>query len=197
MNKEEYSGIKFETVFVNKSAPRHSKLEELKYWCAVFHEKGLAPPYPGGSYGNLSFRTENNTFIITGTCIGLKNTLEDSCFVEVLKCDTIEKKIYINGLRAPSSESFMHDIIYKNRPDVHAVFHGHNQQIIQNAAQLGIPETAEKTSYGTIELAGSVLKILNKNYFIVIKDHGFISMADSMQQAGNEAIQRMEQANKL
>jgi ribulose-5-phosphate 4-epimerase/fuculose-1-phosphate aldolase len=197
MSKETYDGVKFETAFIDKTCPRNPLLEELKKWCAVFHEKGLAPPYPGGSYGNLSFRTHDNKFIITGTCIGLKNTLEDSCFTEVLKCDLQKKIIYIHGLRAPSSESFMHYTIYKNRPDVHAIFHGHNALITQHATALGIPETQEKTSYGTVDLAENVLKILDKNSFIVIKEHGFVSMAGSMQQAGDEALYWMKKAELL
>jgi len=197
MSKEAYGGVKFETVFIDKNSPRNLLLEELKKWCAVFHEKGLAPPYPGGSYGNLSFRTDDNIFIITGTCVGLKNTLDDACFTEVLKCDLLKKVIYIKGSRAPSSESFMHYSIYKNRPDVNAIFHGHNALITQNATVLGIPETQEKTSYGTVDLAESVLKILDKNSFIVIKEHGFVSMAGSMQQAGDEALHWLEKANLL
>lgn len=197
MSTEEYSGVKFTTVFNKKEIPENPELETLKKWCAVFHEKALAPPYPGGSYGNLSFRTQNNTFIITGTCIGLKDTLDNSCFAEVLDCDPLHKKVFVNGMRAPSSESFMHFTIYKNRPDVRAIFHGHNRLITQNATILGIPETQEKTSYGSLELAESVLKILDKNNFIVIKKHGFVSMAAGMQQAGEETLRWMEKASFL
>ena len=192
MSSEGYQGIKFETVFLQKKEPGHQLLEELKKWCALFHEKNLAPPYPGGSFGNLSFRTGNNTFIITGTCIGLKNTLENSCFVEVVNCNRSENKVYVNGLRAPSSESFMHYAIYKNRPDVNAIFHGHHTLITQNASSLGIPETKEKTPYGTTELADSVLEIIKKNNFIVIKEHGFISLGTCMKQAGDQTLEFVE-----
>lgn len=195
--KEKYSGTKFETVYVEKVIPQHPYLEELKKWCAVFHDKGLAPPYPGGSYGNLSFRTQNNTFIITGTCIGLKNVLENSCFAEVTGCDPAEKKVYIKGMRSPSSESFMHHLIYSNRPDVQAVFHGHNNLITQNASLLGIPETREKVSYGTTALAESVLEILDNHNFLVIKEHGFVSMADTMAMAGKLALSWMEKSVNL
>lgn len=197
MSKEEYCGVKFKPVFVLKNLPHHPFLEELKKWCAVFHEKGLAPPYTGGSYGNLSFRTQNNSFIITGTSIGLKDTLDNSCFVEVTYCNIPQKNVYIKGMREPSSESFLHHTIYRDRPDVNAIFHGHHALITQNAGILGIPETKEKTSYGTIELAESVLNILDKHRFIVIKEHGFVSMAGNMQQAGNEALSWLEKVSIL
>lgn len=197
MSSEGYQGVKFETVFLQKKEPGHQLLEELKKWCALFHEKNLAPPYPGGSFGNLSFRTENDTFIITGTCIGLKNTLENSCFVEVVTCNRSEKKVYVNGLLAPSSESFMHDEIYKNRPDVGAIFHGHHSLITQNALLLGIPETKEKTPYGTIALADSILEIIKNNNFVVIKEHGFVSVADNIQKAGELTLKWLNKTKLL
>jgi L-fuculose-phosphate aldolase len=184
---EGYVGVKFTTVYKEKSAPQHPDLETLKDWCRLFHEKGLAPPYPGGSYGNLSFRTERDSFIITGTCIGLKDTLGNDCFVEIHDCNILTKEILVTGTRPPSSETFMHYTIYQNRPDVQAIFHGHNRQITENAALLNIPETAEEVPYGTVELAESVLSILGENRFFVIKAHGFVSLGKDMAEAGGLA----------
>ncbi len=197
MAGEVYSGVKFKPVFVLKHLPHHPLLEDLKKWCAVFHERGLTPPYPGGSYGNLSFRTQNNSFIITGTSIALQDAHKNASFVEVTYCNMPGKNVYIKGVREPSSESFMHHLIYKNRPDVYAVFHGHNALLTQNATRLGIPETRYKTDYGSVALADSVLEILSGNNFIVIKDHGFVSMAENMQAAGNLALQWLEKAEKI
>jgi len=194
MSNEEYSGIKFNLVFEEKTTPHHPLLDELKKWCAVFHEKGLAPPYTGGSYGNLSFRTSNNSFIITGTCIGLKNALDNSCFVEVISCDMARKEVIVKGMIAPSSESFMHHILYQSRPDIQAIFHGHNPLIIQHAGLLGISETTKKTSYGTTELAKCVKEIAIDNDFIVIKEHGFVSMGATMQQAGEQTLHWLDKA---
>lgn len=193
---EEYVGIKFTTVYKHKIAPKHPDLIVLKDWCQLFHEKGLAPPYPGGSYGNLSFRTERGSFIITGTCIGLKEALNNDCFVEVHDCNTKTKEILVSGTRPPSSETFMHYTIYQNRPDVNAIFHGHNQQITNNASLLGIPETSEKVPYGTVELAESVCEILGSHNFIVIKQHGFIAMNKTMSLTGDLACYWLEKVYK-
>jgi len=194
---EGYAGVKFTTVYKHKAAPQHPDLEKLKDWCRLFHEKGLAPPYPGGSYGNLSFRTSRNSFIITGTCIGLKDALNNDCFVEIHDCDAESKEIMVTGMRPPSSETFMHYTIYKNRPDVMAIFHGHNQQITENASALNIPETAREVPYGTVELAESALTILGTNNFIVIKAHGFVSMAKDMETAGQQACDWLERIAQI
>jgi L-ribulose-5-phosphate 4-epimerase len=193
---EGYSGVKFTTVYKNKTAPEHSGIEVLRNWCHIFHEKGLAPPYPGGSYGNLSYRTDRNTFIITGTCIGLKDDLTDDCFVEIHDCNVGTGQILVTGSRPPSSETLMHDSIYRNRPDVNAIFHGHNEQITMNAERLKIPDTAQEVPYGTPELAGEVLKILESNQFIVIRKHGFVSMGFTMALAGELANYWLSQASQ-
>ncbi len=184
--KEEYKGVKFKTILDNAEAPVDSRLDELRYWCKVFHEKNLAPSYPDGSFGNLSFRIkpEENIFIITGSRIGLKEALSNDCFVKVTRCDMNECTVFATGTRDPSSESMLHYAIYRQRPDVNAVFHGHCNELLQSAALLGITETEKEEPYGTIELVNSVLKISEKDNFLIIKKHGFISLGNSMKEAG-------------
>ena len=194
---ESYSGVKFSTVFLNREIPQHPLLDELKSWCHLFHEKGLAPPYPGGSYGNLSFRTGAHSFIITGTCIGLKDVISNDCFVEVTSCDAAKKEVCVNGLRAPSSESFMHWLLYETRPDMNAVFHGHNELLVKNAAILGIPETPQELPYGTPELAENMSAILRSSTFGMMKGHGFVVLGTDMPQAGNLALSWLKKAEEI
>jgi ribulose-5-phosphate 4-epimerase/fuculose-1-phosphate aldolase len=114
-----YQGIKFRTEIIDREVPKDSRLKELKYWCKEFHRYGLAPPYEGGSYGNLSFRVHNgeDPFIITGSRIGLKNKLSDDCFVRVPSCNLGKRIVYVRGAREPSSESMFHFAIYHQRRD--------------------------------------------------------------------------------
>ncbi|MCK4654033.1 MAG: S-methyl-5-thioribose-1-phosphate isomerase, partial [Candidatus Cloacimonetes bacterium] len=181
-----YQGVKFKTVFGKREAPSNNRIENLKYWCRIFHKKNLAPPYPEGSFGNLSFRVKpgENLFIITGSCIGLKNSLTDDSFVEVTNCNFKNKIIYANGTHEPSSESMLHFAIYKVRPDISAIFHGHCPELLSQANELGIPTTSKEELYGTIELVNSVLEIIGKNNFIIMKNHGFIALGKTMKEAG-------------
>lgn len=194
---ESYSGVKFSSVFHKKEVPQHPLLDELKSWCHLFHEKGLAPPYPGGSYGNLSFRTGTHSFIITGTCIGLKDVISNDCFVEVINCDVAKKEVWINGLRAPSSESFMHWLLYQTRPDMNAVFHGHNELLVKNANTLNIPETPQELPYGTTELAENMAKIMKHASFGMMKAHGFVALGTNMPEAGALALHWLKKAEEI
>lgn len=174
---------KFKTHFLGTEIPSDPRLPELKYWCSQFHKFGLAPPYEGGSYGNLSFRLKKNEFIITGSKIGLKENLGNDCFVRVVSCDFKNQIVSAYGKKEPSSESMLHYAIYEKRKDINAIFHGHNLSMLDK----NIPETKHAAPYGTIELVDSVLEIVNEGNLLIIKDHGFISLGKTMGEAGKLA----------
>ena len=183
---EIYQGVKFETVFLGSQIPKDERLIQIKHWAKIFAERNLAPSDETGSAGNLSFRLRKgeNQFIITGTKIELKNSLGDECFVTVSDCNIEKGIVYATGTREPSSESRLHHAIYKQRPHVMAVFHGHCQEILDAAEKLRIPATMKFEEYGTIELINSVTEILKKESFIIMRDHGFLSIAGTIAEAG-------------
>jgi ribulose-5-phosphate 4-epimerase/fuculose-1-phosphate aldolase len=193
---EGYSGVKFKVVMQEGEMPVNAGLPELKKWCGLFHEKGLAPPYPGGSYGNLSFRVKEgeNAFVITGTCMGLKGCLNDDNFVLVTDCDAEALTVTACGSRLPSSESMMHFALYQTRPDIQAIFHGHSPEILEQAEALGILVTAEEHPYGTLELANALEDCARQADFFIARNHGFVSLGRNMEAAGKQAIDYMQQA---
>lgn len=186
-----YQGIKFRNIIVGKGVPKDPRIKELKYWCREFHLHELTPPYKGGSHGNLSFRVQNNKtpFIITGSRIGLKKALSNNCFVKISFVDLEKGIVWTQGTREPSSETLLHFAIYRQRQDVNAVFHGHSKQILFCKNKLKIPETKKEAPYGTIGLVQSVLEILDGNLFLLMKNHGFISLGKTMKEAGKLALE--------
>lgn len=186
-----YVGVKFRTEMLGTDLPNDSRLDRLKYWCKVFHDKGLAPPYEGGSYGNLSFRLRKGEdgFIITASQSGLGESTTNDRFVTVPRVDLRKGIVYAIGSRKPSSEAMVHYAIYHARPDVQAVFHGHCDKISKNAKKIGIPVTLKEEPYGTIALVDRVLEILDNNYFLEMKNHGFISLGKSLDEAGNLTLE--------
>ncbi|MCD4793125.1 MAG: class II aldolase/adducin family protein [Bacteroidales bacterium] len=183
---EQYSGIKYKYIEKQSSSPNHNNLHKLKEWCNIFFEKNFAPAYSGGSSGNLSFRSKpgSNLFIITCSHTALSKKMLNSDFSEVTECILEEKIITATGIKPPSSESFMHYLIYKNFPEINAVFHGHSKEIMNKAKQLNLPVTEKELPYGTVELAKSAVNILKTGKFAVLKNHGFISIGKSMKEAG-------------
>ncbi len=183
---ETYKGTKFKTRIIGNELPMNIKLDVLKYWCKVFHDENLAPPYEGGSYGNLSYRLKDtDSFVITSSQSGLSDSTTIDRFVLVDSVDFEKGLVYSKGSRKPSSEAMVHAAIYQQRKDARAIFHGHCKTISSKVKELGISETREEKPYGTIDLVNSVLEILGKNNFVEMKNHGFISIGGSLNDAGN------------
>jgi len=193
-----YTGVKFETRMVGTAIPDEPRIKELAFWCGIFHERGLAPPYDGGSYGNLSFRLkpDSPSFIITAAKSGLADSKEPSRFVRVHDVDLRSGIVSASGTRQPSSESMVHAAIYDLRPDVQAIFHGHSNEISANAEKLGIPITTRKEDYGTIALVRRVQESLNGNHFLEMRDHGFLSMGATMNEAGNNSLHYLDRCRQ-
>ena len=187
---EIYQGIKFNYKSNGETISKSGLLSDLKKWCRIFHEENLAPSYPGGSSGNLSFRIKNGEigFIITASHTALKENMSDNDFTEVISYNKSKNTITGKGKREPSSEAVMHFLIYKNRPDINTVLHGHSPDIINHADSLNIPTTEKELPYGTYEIAENALKLIKKSDFIILKNHGFISLGKTVEEAGNNIM---------
>ncbi len=196
---EKYKGVKFRTVFLIRKAPEDERVMELAGWCRKFHESGLTPVVNGKSMGNLSFRLNkgSNKFIITASGLGPKDNLSSKCFVKVINCELEKKIVYVQGLRKPSSESLLHYRIYQLRSEINAIFHGHDSSITNHAGEIGLVQTTKWSPYGSLELVRSVEEVLNRNYFLVLKGHGFISLGASMEEAGLLALEKKMMAGKF
>ena len=179
--------IKFKTIFIDDVVPEEKKIDELKKWCDQFNNSNLTPEVDGKSSGNLSFRTEDG-FIVTASGLKTKEELTKDSFVFVDNYDVYNNTFYAEGKQEPSSESIMHFLIYNTRGDIRAIFHGHNDSLVENAEKLKIPVTEEEQEPGTMEMANEVLSIIGNNNFVVIKNHGFVALGKTMKEAGELAL---------
>jgi len=191
---ERYVGTKFTTVFLRRRAPADEKIGELARWCRVFHSRGLTPVVEGKSMGNLSYRLRRGSeeFITTASGLGPKDSLGPDCFVKVVGFDLDRRVVYASGVREPSSESILHGRIYELREDVNAIFHGHSPLVMARAKERGLAETRRWYPYGTVELVRSVEEVIGQNDFVVMKDHGFLSLGGDMGTAGRAALDLLE-----
>lgn len=192
---EEYCGVKFRSIFNNKTTISHKKIEELLNWCKEFNRCGFTPEAGAGSAGNLSFRTIDG-FIISCSQADFSN-IEPEDFTEVLRVDISKRELLVNGRKEPSSESFMHNEIYQRRKDINTIFHGHSEEFLKYGDKLNLPITEKEQPGGSIELMREVTKVLGDNNFILIRNHGFLSLGDSMARAGNLAIKRYSQLQRV
>ncbi len=192
---EEFGGVKFRVLLREElpgfSQKEHGQAAELLSWCKRFAEAGIAPHFDFGgkkrSAGNLSFRAHGG-FVITSSGKDFASvSLKD--LVLVKKCSFEEGVVHAQGFAPPSSETLMHFLIYEGRPEINAVFHGHDDVVLETAQALGVLETPRPCPYGSKELARWVAETLGKTgKYAVIKEHGFTSIGSTMEDAGKTAF---------
>lgn len=191
----ENTSLRFETIFLNKNPPDDERINELLCWAKKLHKSGLAPD----SAGNLSFRTGRG-FVITGTGTDF-GAIKKEELVEVLRIAMEEGQflVYAEGRVLPSWETLLHSEIYGLRTEINAVFHIHDQMVLEFADELKVPCTGREWPAGSYELAEEVNKLLNLrkdiNYF-VLKDHGVIAMGETLEEVGRHVERRHETALK-
>ena len=183
---EEYIGTKFETVFLKKQVPNNDKIKHLILWGKKLSLLGLTPEYEFGAAGNLSFKT-NTGYIVTATGANLGN-LTNKDFVEVRSCSLEGKEIVAIGMKEPTSETMLHCQIYGKRPDVKVIFHVHDDYAVKRCDEFGLKCTANEAPYGSKELVDEVMKIIGDHDYIVMKNHGIISLGSTFDEAGERII---------
>jgi L-fuculose-phosphate aldolase len=171
-------------VYVRRDPPKDAGIAVLIRWCRRFADMGLIGP----AMGNLSVRTPAG-LIITPTNTDPR-TITAAQFVEVLGVDLGRQEVRIAGNHEPSSESMLHDAIYRARSDINAIFHGHDDALLARAEALGIPVTAREQPYGTPALVNEVLLIACRENFFIMRNHGFVALGCD----GEEAGKRLEEA---
>jgi L-fuculose-phosphate aldolase len=142
-----------------------------------------------GTWGNISVRISNESFLITPSGMSY-----DSLDIEDIVMVSMNGQT-VNSKRKPSIEHSLHRMIYLARPDVGAVIHTHPQYSTAFAiAREPIPPVSEElvqiigegvrcANYalpGTKELADYVVEGLGKNNAVLLANHGAVCVGESL-----------------
>jgi L-fuculose-phosphate aldolase len=165
--------------------PGHNKteVEHRRDVCAVgrwAHGHG----YVAATDGNISVRLDDRRVLATPTLMSKGMMAPDDLVV----VDT--KGGHLQGRRKASSEIAMHLLIYKRRPDVHAVVHAHpptatgyaaaglalNQALISEVVlALGCIPLARYGTPGTPELTEALAPLVAQYDAILMANHGVVT----------------------
>jgi len=130
---ELYQGVKFGHTQTSRSFNYDQKLELLNRWVYLFTELGLAPLHSSGAYGNQSYRTSDSSFIITRSGMCPQNSFDVEDYVHIKGFNDSNGKFTTEGTADPSSESFLHYVLYKSKPHIHSIMHGHSSLLCSYA----------------------------------------------------------------
>ncbi|MDN4072996.1 class II aldolase/adducin family protein [Fictibacillus terranigra] len=184
------------------SSKRHELKRQLQETGKYMMDNGLA----WGNSGNISARTEENTFLITasGTYLGdLGEEDFSECSVYGDLKATIGKK--------PSKEVPMHRAIYESRPEIGAVLHAspiYSTIIACSTAEVPSGwfvesmyylERIERVPYahpGSIELGDRVRENAKKTNILLLENHGVLVYDTTLKEA-KMALQTLETACQM
>ena|GEM_PF-70029 len=124
---------------------------------------GFVGVYDNGiGFGNCSFRTSANEFVITGSATGeIKNlSRKELCLVE--KFDIEKNTVWSKGAISASSESMTHGAVYSANDKINCVLHIHSRKLFDFMKTGDFHFTAENIPYGTPQMAIAVMDEVKK-----------------------------------
>ena len=180
-----YIGIKFEAICMDKKLPAPG--EEYKN---SFKENGLRllhynmAPANGG---NMSTRFEKGFFITASGCnLGC---VEDDEITYVEEFSLENKWAKYRGCCPPSSETFLHGLLYTEKAGIQSIIHAHDEIATSMKLSGILDETGREEPYGTVELAQICLETFRKGKdIIVLKNHGYVAIGSSLTQPTDTII---------
>jgi L-fuculose-phosphate aldolase len=152
------------------------------------YEKGFV----AANVGNISVRIDENEFLITPTGVS-KGFLTTDMIIKVDGEGNV-----LEGEYKPSSEMKMHLLVYKERPDVHAVLHVHppyatafaiagiplDQAIMPEAVvSLGTIPLAKYGTPSTDEVPKAVKSHVYDHQGVLLENHGALTWGKDLLQA--------------
>jgi L-fuculose-phosphate aldolase len=154
-----------------------------------------------GVGGNISLRTDDpNIILVSPSGIPISDMSEDDlCLVDISKCEKDQFKI-LKGDNKYTSEIYLHSRIFYRRSNIKAVLHTHppmvtayactNKKINFDIAEdknwyIGDVEYLPFVASSSKDLCEAAWPKLEKNYALILKNHGMVALGDTLLEAVN------------
>lgn len=175
--------------------------EEICRVCRLLYDRG----YVVSNDGNVSARVEEERVLITPSGVGKGRVTPDM----LVLCD-LEGRI-LEGDRHPSSESGMHLMVYRERPDVRAVVHAHppfstaraicrrpltERYLAEMILGLGEVPVTEFAMPSTAEVPDSVRPFVRTHSAVLLANHGSLAWGPDLLSAFDR-LEVVEQTAKV
>ena len=169
--------------------------------CRLLYDRG----YVVSNDGNVSARVEEDRVLITPSGVGKGRVTPDM----LVLCD-MEGQI-LEGDRHPSSESGMHLMVYRERPDVRAVVHAHppfstaraicrrpltERYLAEMILGLGEVPVTEFAMPSTAEVPDSVRPFVRTHSAVLLANHGSLAWGPDLLSAFDR-LEVVEQTAKV
>ncbi len=191
--------IKFNCNWIKSEALPKSELNELNTWRNKMYALGwIGVNTEEIGYGNISIRSKNNEFIISGSATGKLKTLNNEHYTKVVEYDLEKNSLTAVGPILASSESLTHAVIYEYDKTVNAIIHIHNYDLWKKNMN-EMPTTKKEIEYGTPAMANEMIRLFNETDLrnkkvLVMAGHeeGIISFGENLEEAGNLLLKLLQ-----
>lgn len=175
--------------------------EDICGVCRLLYDRG----YVVSNDGNVSVRVEDGKVLITPSGVGKGRMTPDM----LVLCD-LEGSI-LDGDRHPSSESKMHLMVYRERPDVRAVVHAHppfstaraicrrplkERYLAEMVLSLGEVPVTEFAMLSTEEVPDSIRPFVHTHNAVLLANHGSLAWGPDLLTAFDR-LEVVEQTAKI
>jgi len=190
--------IKFKCKWIRAEPVSANMILKINTWRDTLYKFGLIGAYSNGiGFGNISIRTDNKTFLITGSATGQLDKLDVSHYVLVNEYDFRKSSLTCKGPIKASSESLSHAAVYECSPETKAVIHIHNMSLWENL-KYKVPTTSENVLYGTPEMAVEIKRLFKKTKVAIEKiilmgghKEGIITFGETLEEAGKILLEKL------
>ncbi len=191
--------IKFNCNWIKSEALPMSELNELNTWRNKMYALGwIGVNAEEIGFGNISIRSKNNEFIISGSATGKLKTLNNEHYTKVVEYDLEKNSLTAVGPILASSESLTHAVIYEYDKTVNAIIHIHNYDLWKKNMN-EMPTTKKEIEYGTPAMANEMIRLfdetdLRNKKVLVMAGHeeGIISFGENLEEAGNLLLKLLQ-----
>lgn len=198
--KVEEGVIKFACDWKQAEAPDQEYVEILEHWRKQLYAFKLIGAYSDGiGYGNISMKSGDDQFIITGSQTGHIECLTNEHYTRVVDWDLQHNSLVCNGPIKASSESLTHASLYDASDQIEAVIHVHHKEMWEKLIN-NVPTSSVDAVYGTPEMANEVKRLflqseLPHKKIMVMGGHeeGIISFGRDLDEAGAILLQYFQQ----
>jgi len=150
--------IKYNFDFEKTIALEQSKYLQIEELRERLYALKLIGIQDGIGYGNISQKSSDGTFVITGTQTGHLDSLSGEHYAHILRYSDRDFYLKSCGMIKPSSESLTHGTIYNLHDEIRAVIHIHSKSIWKFMLKNSYLKTKD-VPYGTKEMIDEVNRI--------------------------------------
>lgn len=187
---------KYAVRWIDRATLDRPEIAELERWRRLLFEAGLVGVYTESriGYGNISIRTGEREFLVSGTQTGHLPRTGPAHYALVTDYDIEGNTLTCRGAVQASSEGLTHAALYELDESINAVVHVHDDALWRRLLETA-PVTAAGVAYGTPAMAREFGRLYRETSFAQTRlaamaghEGGIVTTGETLREAAERAL---------